>query len=229
MRGRPAGFSTGPARGLFGWALFVAGTVVAEKAPPQLGHGELVHRLVVVGGGHGDVVGDEAAHLIEGGVEGGDVAVPGKQLGPPGNGVQVQQGEDAVGAVATPEAEHPGDGIVGEGGLDIPGPLGVVGGKVAVAAGGVAGGVGHRLQAQGLLVERKRFVQIRYIEIEVIECQHKLLLIAGGPLPPAWFGFSIAFLPPPGQGPFQTLPAASSFYPCYTISREKFVGFWLVL
>ena len=46
---------------------------------------------------------------------------------------------------------------------------------------------------------------------------------------PAWFGFSIAFLPPPGQGPFQTLPAASSFYPCYTISREKFVGFWLVL
>ena len=87
----------------------------------------------------------------------------------------------------------------------------------------------HRLQAQGLLVERKRFVQIRYIEIEVIECQHKLLLIAGGPLPPAWFGFSIAFLPPPGQGPFQTLPAASSFYPCYTISREKFVGFWLVL
>ena len=54
-----------------------------------------------------------------------------------------------MGAVAAPEAEDPGDGIVGEGVLDIPGPPGVVGGEVAVAAGGIAGGVGHRLQAQG--------------------------------------------------------------------------------
>ena len=122
----------------------------AEEAAAQLGHGALVHRPVVVGGGHGGMEGDKAAHLVEGGVEGGDVAVPGEELRAPGNGIQVQQGEDAVGAVAPPKAQHTGDGVVGKGGLEVGGPLDVVGGKITVAAGGVAGGVGHRLQTQGL-------------------------------------------------------------------------------
>ena len=93
--------------------------------------------------------GDEAAALVESGMEGGDVAVAAEKLGRAGNGVQVQQGEEAVGAVAAPDGQHPGDGVVGKGGLEVPGPLGVVGGEVAVAVFIIAGGVDHRLEAQG--------------------------------------------------------------------------------
>ena len=85
----------------------------------------------------------------------------------------------------------------------------------------------HRLQAQGLLVERKRFVQIRYIEIEVIECQHKLLLIAGGPLPPAWFGFSIAFLPPRGKALSKPCPPLLLFIHVIQFPEKNLSAFGL--
>ena len=54
-----------------------------------------------------------------------------------------------MGAVAPLDGQDAVDGRIGEGGVQIIRPLPVIGGQIAVAVLVAAGGVDHRLQAQG--------------------------------------------------------------------------------
>ena len=95
------------------------------------------------------MVGDEAAILLEGGVEGGYIAESAKPLGMGGNTAPVQQGQQAGRAVPAPDAPDAVDRWVGKGTIQVGGPLGVVRGQIPMAVVGEAGGKDHGLQAQG--------------------------------------------------------------------------------
>ena len=88
------------------------------------------------------------ADLIQKQVQGGDVGIAAEPLGILPDSVRVQQGENAVAAVAAADAPHAVDGFVAEGAVDVLRPLGVGCGEIAVPVGKIAGGVQHRLHAQ---------------------------------------------------------------------------------
>ena len=83
-------------------------------------------------------------------MEGGDIGVTAEDLGVPGNVPPVQQGEDTVGSVAAPDAEDALDGGVGKSVLEVLGPLGVIGGKIAVPVYIIARWIDRGLQSKRL-------------------------------------------------------------------------------
>ena len=109
---------------------------------------EGVRIRVRLGRWHGAVEGGETADLIQKQVQGGDVGIAAEPLGVLPDSVRVQQGENAVAAVAAADAPHAVNGFVGKGAVDVLRPLGVRRGQIAVPVGKIAGGVQHRLHAQ---------------------------------------------------------------------------------
>ena len=75
---------------------------------------------------------DEAAQLIDRGMESGDVAVADEWLGVFADHIKVQQGKQTHGAEAAAQAEDPGDVFAGKSFVEVGGTLGVCSGHVAV-------------------------------------------------------------------------------------------------
>jgi len=73
--------------------------------------------------------------VVEGDVQSRGIGVAEEQLPVAPDGIKVQQGQDALGAVAAAHAENAGDRGIGKGGVHIARPEGIVAGEIAIARG----------------------------------------------------------------------------------------------
>ena len=89
---------------------------------------------------------DEAAQLIDRGMESGDVAVADEWLGILADHIKIQQGKQTHGAEAAAQAEDPGDVFAGKSFVEVGGALGVCSGHVAVVL--PAAGHDHWIETQ---------------------------------------------------------------------------------
>jgi len=91
------------------------------------------------------MIGLHTADLVQSVEHGGNIAVAAKQLGILFDGLPVQQGQNAMEAIAAAGADDALDGRIGKGGVDVGGANGVGTRQKAVSGGGA--GIEHGLQA----------------------------------------------------------------------------------
>lgn len=101
---------------------------------------------IPLGGGHGRVVAGKA-QVVKGNMQGGHVGIAEERLPMGRDGGDVQQGQEAVGAIAAADAQHPGETVVQEGVGQIAGAQFVCSGQISVASPATV--VHHGLQSEG--------------------------------------------------------------------------------